>query len=533
MNRSLRIRSPRSLSLLAPLSLMATLGALPTAGCADDDGFVREPLSVTVAWSSEAPDLVLAHVMQTPAATQRLLVVPRLCPNRETATITGVTLDGSPLAFERQSLGLDTVCARLSLGNRTIRGGDVLRVTLEDTSSRSTTVETVMPALPASPAIALHALAATRTADGTTWLATPHHGLVGVASDGRVIDYVGVASADPWDPAAQAPQSGAVLALVPAGERALWVSSAATGISWFDPGSDVLLRSDDVWTHGQPTATPKLADELAQTAIAIAADPTDDNGLWVATLNGLYHARRVGGRIDFARIADGFAMSLSVDPYGRIWAGFSTQVMIYAPSDNDQVGSAVAPLTPAAGALLVVTPGSDPHDPSSADLRWALEDEDAVTALITDATGAWVGTPYGLGRVSDDALTLQATPAITLGAELAVVDLEPTSDGFWLSARAECEVDRGRLLRVQLDDAGAIEAVVDHSAAGFGERDFAWVHALGNGELLVSTLVPVISALAGDAPTSRGCEIAPATARSADLYVLSPEGRASPFGATF
>ncbi len=536
MNPSPLIRSPRSLSLLAPLTLVATLGAPLTAGCGDDDGFVREPVSVTATWSSTAPDLVLTLLMQTPEATQRLLAVPELCPNRTTATVTGVTLGGSPIAFIGHRALSGTSCVRLSLGNHTIQGGDVLVVALDDTSDTSgrSTVETVMPPLPLPPASALHALAAVRATDGTTWLATPHHGLVGVTSDGRVIEYAGVASADPWDPAAHGPQSGLVLALAPAGARALWVSSAVTGISWFDPGGDAMLRADDVWIHGQPAATPPLAGELAQTAIAIAPDPTDVNGLWVGTLNGLYHARRAGGQIDFARIADGFAMSVSVDSYGRVWAGFSTQVMIEAPAEDNEVGGTSVPLMPAVGALLVVTPGSDPHDPSSADLRWALEDEDAVTALITDATGAWVGTPYGVGRVSDDALTLEPVPAITFDDELAVVDLEPTSDGFWLAARAECEVDRGRLLRVQLDDDGAIEAVVDHSATGFGEHDFAWVHALPTGELLVSTLVPVPNGLTGDlAPTARGCQMAPATERSADLYVLSPDGRARRFGSAF
>jgi len=525
---------PHSRTSRPPFHFVAALAVLSAAGCGDDEGFVAAA-PVTVAWDSTAADRALVYTMTTPTATQRLLAMPDVCVERPAnATITGVSLGTAALAFEAHAAFFGGSCARLSLSNPTLQEGDVLVVSLS-TDEGPTTVDVVVPALPTPPASAFHATAALRTNDGTTWLATPHHGLVGVTTEGRVIDYVGVASAVPWDPAAREPQSGLVLALAPAGGRALWVSSAVTGISWFDPGDDAMLRADDRWIHGQPLAEPQLAAELAQTAVAIAVDPTDPNGLWVASLNGLYHARKQGEQIDFVRVAEGFALSLAVDPYGRVWAGFSTQVLIDVPDEDDLVAGPVVHLTPASGALLVLTPGSDSHDPSNADLRWALEDEDAVTSILPDAHGAWVGTPYGLTRVSDDALTLGAVPAVTLGPDLAVVDLAPTSDGFWLAARAECEVGKGRLLRVQLDDSGAIIAVVDHSdAMGFGERDFAWLQTLPSGELLVSTLVPVPKGLTGDqSVTARGCALAPASERSADLYVLAPDGHVRRFGTDF
>jgi len=516
------------------LAALATFGVMSAAGCGDDPEFQPTPLSVRANWDSMAPDIALTYVMTTPAATQRLLARPNVCANRKGAVITSVSHADVTLAFEANNAFFGESCARVSLGNPTIQGGDVLSVALADDEAGPITFEVVVPALPLPPESAFHALAAVRAEDGTTWLATPHHGLVGVTSDGRVIDYRGVASADPWDAAAREPQSGLVLTIAPAGGRALWVSSAVTGISWFDPGADAMLLADDVWVHGQPTASPPLAAELAQTAVAIAPDPTDANGLWVASLNGLYHARKVGETIDFARIADGFAVSLSVDPYGRVWCGFTTQPRIDAPAEDDEVVGGVVTLNPAPGALVVVTPGADSHVAADADLRWALPDEDAVTAIVADATGAWIGTPYGLSRVSDDAIELEAVLAVVLGDDLAVVDLEPTSDGFWLAARGECAVDEGRLLRVQLDGQGAIEAVVDHSDAAFGERDFAWVHALPSGEVLVSTLVPVPTGLTGGkAPTARGCDMPPASERSADLYVLSTDGHARRFGTAF
>lgn len=518
-------------SMTRPLAAFAMFGVM-AAGCGEDPEFQPTPLSVTAGWDSAAPDLTLAYLMETPTATQRLLARPNLCASRKGVVITGISRDGTGIAFESNSAFFGESCARILLGEVAVQGGDVLRVTLEDPEDGPTTVETVIPALPLESAF--HALAAVRATDGTTWLATPHHGLVGVTSDGRVVDYAGVASADLWDPAAQEPQSGLVLTIEKAVGRALWVSSAVTGISWFDPGADATLLADDKWVHGQPTASPPLAAELAQTAVAIAPDPTDANGLWVASLNGLYHARKVGDVIDFVRIADGFAVSVSVDPYGRVWCGFTTQPTITVADENDDVAGGFVTLSPSPGALLVLTPGADPHVAADADLRWALPDEDAVTAILTDSTGAWVGTPYGISRVSDDALELEAVPAVVLGDDLAVVDLEATNDGFWLAARGECTLDEGRLLRVQLDERGGVEAVVDHSDAAFGERDFAWVKTLPSGELLVSTLVPVPHGLTGgEAPTARGCDMPPASERSADLYVLSPDGHARRFGTAF
>jgi hypothetical protein len=256
-------------------------------------------------------------------------------------------------------------------------------------------------------------------------------------------------------------------------------------------------------------------------------------------LNGLYHARRHASGIDFARIADGSALALAVDasrPGGRVWVGFTTQVELQIPDVDDIAPGASVPLTPAKGALLVVDPGDDPHDPAAASLRWALPNEDAVTALLVDpaapARGAWVGTPYGLGWVALDGEPTLAPAAVELLDGLAVVGLEATRQGFWIAARHECERDRGRLLRVRSDAAGAVEAVDDFSEAGFGERDFAWVRELASGEVLVSTLVPSLGVATGErAFSARGCPPPPAGDRTADLYSLSPDGRLERFGA--
>jgi len=527
------------------VALLAALLGASAPGCAEEEPPAPAP-PVSVEWVSTGPDLLLDATWWTPPQVQRWLARPRLCTTGD--------LDGSAhiLRVRRADRDLAPADAWTFFGDCVfleaqgaleppVAGGDLFVVDLEDRDARPHLVTLTMPAFPAPPESAFHAHAAVRQDDGTTWLATPHHGLLGVTTSGRVIHYQGIDSLASWDPMAREPQSGLVLDLARAGGRALWLSSATTGVSWFDPGPDPLSTADDEWAHGQPGGAPPLAAELAQTAVAIAPDASDSDGLWIASLNGLHHARRTAdGQIDIARVADGTALSLTVDADGRVWVGLTTQVALEAPDEEDIAPGPTVPIARAVGALLVVEPGHDPHDPSAATLRWALADEDAVSAVLADVDrtnervrGAWVGTPYGLGYVAlDETLTLAPLPAEALAlGDLAVVGLEATRGGFWLAARAECQQDVGRLLRVTIDDAGAIAEVADLSDAGFGERDFAWMHELPSGDLLVSTLVPKLSVLGDDEPLSaRGCIPPPTTGQTADLYLLSPGGQVRRFG---
>jgi hypothetical protein len=132
-------------------------------------------------------------------------------------------------------------------------------------------------------------------------------------------------------------------------------------------------------------------------------------------------------------------------------------------------------------------------------------------------------TPPAAGGL---AATQNMNTAIGLADGLAVVQLEPALDGgVWLAARSECEEDQGALMHLTFDAEGELLAATDHSARGFGERDFNVVRALPSGAIVVSTLVPSL-AIVGGATLSAdaACDRAPAASgRTADTYLLSPE----------
>ncbi|MCC6622327.1 MAG: hypothetical protein IT385_13780 [Deltaproteobacteria bacterium] len=489
------------------------LAALALAACGTNHTSPPLP-TLTATWADDTSDVIMDLVVLTPPATSRFFATLEVCPvpAPDPATITRVMQGGATLPHTIMS----GPC--VELGATDLDPGDQLTV-IAVNGEGSHALDLTVPAF--EHAIAHHAIDALATPDGTIWTATVHHGLVGLTPDGDVVRYRGVETSDPWDPAAKMPQSAFITALAPAANGALWIGTATTGLSWFDP-------SDGTWLHGQPLANVTgLEAELAQTTLAIAPDPDDPSAAWIASPAGLHHARLTTTGIDVERVADGPALSVAVDDDGRVWAGFSTQVEIVIEPPAD-VGGAPTPLPVAPGALLLLEPGADP--------TWLMEDEDAVTTIAIRDGHAWIGTPYGLvrGTIGEDGPTLTPiTNGLDLDPELAVVDLAPARDGLWLAARAECDADEGRLLRLDLDDQGAITAVHDHSERAFGERDFASVHELADGRVLVSTLVPTLDPEVIATGTARGCPVPAATTRTADLYVLDPgTGAVARFGAS-
>ncbi|MFO0745584.1 MAG: hypothetical protein U1F43_07915 [Myxococcota bacterium] len=479
--------------------------ALAFAACGDPfvDDTSLGGANVAISWADAPTDGLIAMLVTTPPSLDRLLATPLVC-------VTSSSLSGfaSTPDIEVQRAGRTLAampepgregCVRLALASASVAPvapGDRLTIALSNALGEHRKLTIAVPALdqPRSH----HSLAAIGTADGTTWSATAQHGLIGLTADGRVAQYLGVSSTAPWDAAAHQPQSAMVLAIAPSGARAMWLATATTGVSWFDPGPDPIATTDDTWIHGQPivgdTGRPTLSDELAQTPLAIAASPDDPSGLWVATLNGVYHARRGPTAIDFVRVADGPALAIAVDDEARVWVGLSTQVEFTEPDDpSGPVGGAthvVAP--PAEGAQLVIDPRADPPPAGDDHQVWSMPDEDAVTALLPQLGRVWIGTPYGLqrGAFRGDRVSFEPAPAALPLGDVAVVSLAASKDGLWIAARAECALDGGKLLRAHVDVLGDIVAVDDLTDNGFGEKNFAWVGELASGEVLVSTLVP-------------------------------------------
>lgn len=143
-------------------------------------------------------------------------------------------------------------------------------------------------------------------ADGTLWLGTFEHGLVAWdpgaeavdASDDRytVIGGQGLEMAGLGDPEllqlgeVTQPGGRCILALTKA-SHGVWVGTLMGGVTYLDDGGTPLDRSDDAAAHMLPPI-PAAVDDPWEASLARAVTalvPDGGSGLWVGTLQGLFH----------------------------------------------------------------------------------------------------------------------------------------------------------------------------------------------------------------------------------------------------
>lgn len=516
--------SPFGADTVAHDSRGTDTGGPPTAADTSLTDTSLDP-GIEFSWVAARIDSYLGLLVATPHAYQRFSARLELNALRAHA-ILGVARTGADGVTEDLSMdacvSVDYSEACASVAARDALPGEWLTVRLRTSNKEHTEAVRV----PTGTEFRHHAIALAQTSDGTVWTGTPHEGLVGVTPAGASIRYAGVDTRDPWDPHARGPQSGLVLAVEPATGGALWIGSATTGVSYFDPGHDPVAADDDLWIHGTPgTRAAGTALELAETPTIIRASRAGD-GAWVGTLNGLFHIVRDGFGLRWTHLAEGPVLALAEGRDGLVWIGSTTEL---APE------SRVAGWSTLGGALIAV-------DPADGATTAYLADTTAVLAILPHApigaTGdddtLWLGTPRGLFRfhaASEAGLpvTERMNAAVGLRDGLAVVQLAPDGDGaFWLAARSECTSDapdKGQLIKVALADDGEIAWATDYSDAGFGEHAFNVVRVLPGGDVAVSTLVPQLrvfaagALLSGDAPCSAPLADPSATA---DTYLLTP-----------
>ncbi|TNF27598.1 MAG: hypothetical protein EP329_19225 [Deltaproteobacteria bacterium] len=338
--------------------------------------------------------------------------------------------------------------------------------------------------------------AAALGADGTLWTGTLLDGLIGHGVDGRTLDYRGVYSFDPYEPTWAGPQSQLVMTLARQGARGMWLGTATTGISWFDPGPAALDPSDDVWLHHQPPAPEdESLKELRETVTVVA--PDGEAGLYVGTLDGLWYVRHDGdpAAVTWTRLASGVVFAVAPLDDGRVLAGFTTVVAPEALADTTLAASWALAEAP----LLVLDVAGTPDDPDDDAATW-LQPGDAtgVISLWARPDGVLLGTDHGLFAWRPDD---QEDPILGLltvvGPDLAVTSLDGAGDGVWVAARSSCDPEAGLLARVQLDLTAAdpVTAIVPVDLEGHGiPPHVSLVRALDGGDLLVSTLVADTSA---------------------------------------
>lgn len=488
-----------------------------------------------VRWMPAQVDPYLGLLVGTPSAPQRFTARLEI-EARRAEVIDGVTrmgADGAPEAVPTGPCEADEAASCASVAARAVHPGELLAVRVRTTRDDQTKEVRV----PTGTDFHHHAIALAQTSDGTIWTGTAYDGLVGLTRAGSSVRYAGVDTREPWDPQAHGPQSGLVLAIEPvrggASSRVapddpgpsepLWIGSATTGVSYFDPGQDPIAAGDDLWIHGTPAISAVgTAVELAETPIVLRAARAGD-GVWVGTLNGLFHVARDGFALRWTHLAEGPVLAFAEGSDGLLWVGSTTEV---APA------SRVGGWSVRGGALIAV----DPDDGVATEY---LEDTSAVLAILPRAPVApgdgddtlWLGTPRGLYRfhpASDAGLpvTERMNAPVGLRDELAVVQLAADGDAaFWIAARSECVSGDGQLIRVALGEDGEIAWATDYSDAGFSEQGFNVVRVLAGGDIAVSTLVPRLrffnpsEMVSGDAPCLEPTSDPTATA---DTYLLTP-----------
>jgi len=517
------------MNTLAPLTFALVLAA---SGCGDlrdhrpasdasgsdtlaEVDSTPQPFAITVnpVWGRDSEDGLLEAFIGVPTTIERLASLRRFRINFDIARSTGhfeIELtrprNGDAKNYSCTIGDPDAPCFfwLYPPADPALEPGEDILVEVRSESGEIVRETVVVPELATDKPLSHLALAGLGDTDGTIWTATALVGLVALTKDGTVVHYPGVSSTRPYDPTYAGPQTELVTAieLDPDAPRAMWLGTAFTGISWFDPGPSATYKNDDRWLHIQPTdVVEPTAREIAQTTVALAPA---DGGVWIATLNGLYRATHDGERLALERVANGAALAVTRGD-SFVWTAFTTQLK-FRPDEDPAI---VASWPQATSALLRI-------DRVSGQEVALLPNEPVVTALLADGDELWAGTPHGLLHVVDRAVVpLPAGIEIPVG--LAVVSLaSASSGGFWLAAYDECGREPGVLWHV-LPRTGS---VTDYSTRGFGERHFKSVRELPDGELLVSTLATSLS-WAGPI-TASGCKPVDGAFATADTYLIDP-----------
>jgi hypothetical protein len=422
--------------------------------------------------------------------------------------VTGVRLvlaDGRTYAMERDGDdGDDTTWSARFADPSEIAGGGRVQASF----TRDDGAMTLTRAFDAQP-LRLNALSLAEGAGGTIWAGTSHSGLLALRreEDGHVtsLHYAGcvIGSDHPQDFAG--PAANMVTRIARQGERGLWLGSPMRGVAWLDPGKDAFAKGDDRWAHHVPDPGFACSDEefdvscnLAQTVTALL--PDGETGLWVGTLNGLYHLDHGGNPEDveaavWTRLLDGPVTSLALAPDRVLWVGFATS--LGGPSSGLDGWPA------AASSLAALRDGGTPTD-----LR-----DDAVSNHVLD--GAPDGTPapdvLSLARV-DGALfagtdrgilafdatgDVPARPRLTRWDEADLPDgdvlaLGLAPDGaLWAGAFDVCGTDGGALVRLDLRgtplDPTDDVRVAYTAADGLKDADVSGIAFLASGEVAFTT----------------------------------------------
>jgi|GEM_PF-1921182 len=510
-------KSSRALSASAALCLAAS-------GCGDDghrvptdvttdttpdaqtcEPTVLAPDTLFASWDNARGDKATDALVLFADATTRFARVPRLTLGTRPAGFntsrfiieTVERLDATGDVIHRGNIcnladELESCTDGVMRLDRGVQPGDNLAVTLTwreregRAGCESPTVETQVvritmgdDVLPAAPPASTRALAAHTTSNGTLWFGLLGHGLTALASDGTTAFYGAVPSDVPWLAEIPAPQTPLLFAIEDAGDGALWIGGATTGVTWFDPGAKLNSRDDDAWLHGQPvTVEDDPLKELAETTVALL--PDGDGGLWVASLSGVHHVTRGTPTLNFDTVAPGAYFALAVDSDGTLWAGHSATDAIIAEwggEDGDPWPEA---------ALIAIRKGEGGAFTTTAyDVGF-----DTVTAIAVDGDTVIVGSPAGVFAFDRKAATPAVRPvAAALLGGLTITGLAVEARGVWVGARDECVADAGKL--VLIDVAGSDDIVIaDATDAGFGTRDFNALKRLADGRLFVSTVVP-------------------------------------------
>ncbi len=266
-----------------------------------------------------------------------------------------------------------------------------------------------------------------------------------------------------------------------------WLGSLFQGFTLFLPGADadddrfvhVHVPNDDLAPLSPEQLEPRVDEDWAALHALASRDSVvdmlpDEDGLWIATFNGLVRWEHGGTPADPSddawRVAvppDPHLASIARDDEGLIWVGSWD----FSPEGEP--------------ALFVFDPAADTFSPVEIEA-------DRVLSLAVDRAGlVWVGTDAGLYRIAPEAggahdiRRYGAADGLRDQDVLAILP-ERQGPGVWFGTVDVCGGDGGGLHRLRPDPAGD-ELVVLTRADGLGDDDITSLAYGSDGQLWAGT----------------------------------------------
>lgn len=343
-------------------------------------------------------------------------------------------------------------------------------------------------------------------------------------------EVLGPAPADGFEVSTAPP--GLIVLSMRAAHGGVYIGTAFRGLAWFAGADTPDVTADDRFARFQPGHLVGREDTWIDLGWGLAGsvthiEPEGETGVWLGTLNGLFHLDHGGTPFDpsddrWTVFEDAGRYDPNIAHLARDAAGYVWLAAFDISQDIDTADGA-RPARDQRNALVVLDPNGTPD--RTDDDRWAHLDPpadfpDDATSLAIDGDRVWIGTTGGLWLLEHGGTPLDTADdhwqrfdrrTGLADEDIGAVLVRP--DGrVWVGSFDVCGGEGGGLA---LLDPAACPAddwcppVVEYTVAdGLIDDDVSSLHALPGGEIVFGSFnalsAPIIGTLTG-APRTDEC----------------------------